>query len=99
MRPWSSARGYTTRNSSFMGRPRTLKHTECAPQHLKMRVETVRISPVSVRISGSGADPNMAARQLPPPPEEAMNEPFYHYLRTPSLYFKMAPASRFMVIS
>ena len=31
----------------------------------------VRISPVSVRISGSGADPNMAARQLPPPPEEA----------------------------
>ena len=53
-----------------------LKHTECAPQHLKMRVETVRISPVSVRISGSGADPNMAARQLPPPPEEAMNEPF-----------------------
>lgn len=65
-----------------------LKHTECAPQHLKMRVETVRISPVSVRISGSGADPNMAARQLPPPPEEAMNEPFYHYLRNAELVFQ-----------
>ena len=59
-----------------------------APQHLKMRVETVRISPVSVRISGSGADPNMAARQLPPPPEEAMNEPFYHYLRNAELVFQ-----------
>ena len=65
-----------------------LKHTECAPQHLKMRVETVRISPVSVRISGSGADPNMAARQLPPPPEEAMNETFYHYLRNAELVFQ-----------
>ncbi|MFQ9681810.1 MAG: hypothetical protein ACLRZH_18500 [Ruthenibacterium lactatiformans] len=62
-----------------------LKHTECAPQHLKMRGNGT-ISPVSVRISGSGADPNMAARQLPPS-EEAMNEPFYHYSRNAELVF------------
>ena len=30
----------------------------------------------------------MAARQLPPPPEEAMNEPFYHYLRNAELVFQ-----------
>lgn len=63
-------------------------HAECGPQHLKMTLETVRISPVSVCIMGSAPDLNTAAAQLPAPQKEAVNQQFYRYLRNAELVFQ-----------